>query len=207
MLKKLREKCAFTLVELIVVLVILAILAALLVPALTGYIDKSRKSQVIAETRALHEAIQTEMVEYYASSSWDKLSENLGQDSVDVSKYTLADKNGTESKQKLYNEIVSLSEVPSLTKSGQFGAYCTEDGKVAVIIYKNAKGQIGIYFGDTGEYIAYNESEFNGFNDYFNAINGKVNYTKYYQDTNKKYENPYIQKNYILMFLGYNGSN
>ncbi len=94
-----------------------------------------------------------------------------------------------------------------MTKSGQFGAYCTEDGKVAVIIYKNAKGQIGIYFGDTGEYIAYNESEFNGFNDYFNAINGKVNYTKYYQDTNKKYENPYIQKNYILMFLGYNGSN
>ncbi len=78
MLKKLREKCAFTLVELIVVLVILAILTALLVPALTGYIDKSRKSQVIAETRALHEAIQTEMVEYYASSSWDKLSENLG---------------------------------------------------------------------------------------------------------------------------------
>ena len=39
MFKKLKDKKGFTLVELIVVLVILAILAALLVPALTGYID------------------------------------------------------------------------------------------------------------------------------------------------------------------------
>ena len=43
-LKKNRKK-GFTLVELIVVLVILAILAALLIPALTGYIDKARKSK------------------------------------------------------------------------------------------------------------------------------------------------------------------
>lgn len=42
------NKKGFTLVELIVVLVILAILAALLIPALTGYIDKAkdRKSVV-----------------------------------------------------------------------------------------------------------------------------------------------------------------
>lgn len=50
---KKNAKRGFTLVELIVVLVILAILAALLIPALTGYIDKARKSQVVAETRAL----------------------------------------------------------------------------------------------------------------------------------------------------------
>ena len=48
----------FTLVELIVVLVILAILAALLIPALTGYIDKAKKSQVLAETRMLTQAAQ-----------------------------------------------------------------------------------------------------------------------------------------------------
>ncbi len=48
---KKNTKRGFTLVELIVVLVILAILAALLIPALTGYIDKARKSQVVAETR------------------------------------------------------------------------------------------------------------------------------------------------------------
>ena len=49
MFKKLKNKKGFTLVELIVVLVILAILAALLVPALTGYIDKANQEKVIAE--------------------------------------------------------------------------------------------------------------------------------------------------------------
>lgn len=43
--KKTVSRCGFTLVELIVVLVILAALAALLVPALTGYIDKANKQK------------------------------------------------------------------------------------------------------------------------------------------------------------------
>ena len=49
MFKKLKDKKGFTLVELIVVLVILAILAALLIPALTGYIDKANQDKVTAE--------------------------------------------------------------------------------------------------------------------------------------------------------------
>lgn len=59
MFKKLKEKKGFTLVELIVVLVILAILAALLIPALTGYIDKAKNKSVIAETRQTVMAAQT----------------------------------------------------------------------------------------------------------------------------------------------------
>ena len=47
-IRALKEKKGFTLVELIVVLVILAILAALLIPALTGYIDKARKESIVA---------------------------------------------------------------------------------------------------------------------------------------------------------------
>ncbi len=69
MLKKLRKnnKKGFTLVELIVVLVILAILAALLVPALTGYIDKAKEKQIIAETRQIVMAAQTILDEKYAT--------------------------------------------------------------------------------------------------------------------------------------------
>lgn len=66
MFKKLKEnKKGFTLVELIVVLVILAILAALLVPALTGYIDRAKKKSVIAETRQAVMAAQTLVDEAY----------------------------------------------------------------------------------------------------------------------------------------------
>ena len=43
----------FTLVELIVVLTILAVLAALLIPALTGYIDKANEAKVLAEALAM----------------------------------------------------------------------------------------------------------------------------------------------------------
>ena len=52
-IRKMKNKKGFTLVELIVVLVILAILAALLVPALTGYIDKANNQKVLLPLVAL----------------------------------------------------------------------------------------------------------------------------------------------------------
>lgn len=66
MFKKLKEKKGFTLVELIVVLVILAILAALLIPALTKYIDKAKNKSIVAETRQAVMAAQTLVDEKYA---------------------------------------------------------------------------------------------------------------------------------------------
>lgn len=68
MFKKLKEKKGFTLVELIVVLVILAILAALLIPALTKYIDKAKEKDIIAETRQVVMAAQTLTDEAYAKN-------------------------------------------------------------------------------------------------------------------------------------------
>ena len=65
--KRRSRKGGFTLVELIVVLVILAILAALLIPALTGYIDRAKEKNVIAETRQCVMAAQTLYDEAYAN--------------------------------------------------------------------------------------------------------------------------------------------
>lgn len=76
MFKKLKNKKGFTLVELIVVLVILAILAALLVPALTGYIDKANQEKVIAECRSVVVAAQTTSSEYYGLGKADILTES-----------------------------------------------------------------------------------------------------------------------------------
>ena len=111
------SKRGFTLVELIVVLVILAILAALLIPALTGYIDKARKNQVVAETRALTQAVQTEMSTIYGLN-------NSFQGQKDIGKpLTIASKDGDygegkgqldDSLKERYAEIVRLSEVPIL---------------------------------------------------------------------------------------------
>ena len=65
--KRRSKKGGFTLVELIVVLVILAILAALLIPALTGYIDRAKEKSVIAETRQCVMAAQTLADEAYGN--------------------------------------------------------------------------------------------------------------------------------------------
>lgn len=66
--KRRSKKGGFTLVELIVVLVILAILAALLIPALTGYINRAKEKNVIAETRQCVMAAQTLYDEAYADA-------------------------------------------------------------------------------------------------------------------------------------------
>ena len=65
-IRKMKNQKGFTLVELIVVLVILAILAAMLVPALTGYIDKANNEKIIATTRQVVMAAQTEISEAYS---------------------------------------------------------------------------------------------------------------------------------------------
>ena len=67
--KRRSKKGGFTLVELIVVLVILAILAALLIPALTGYIDKAKQKRIVAETRQCVMAAQTLYDEAYGKNS------------------------------------------------------------------------------------------------------------------------------------------
>ena len=68
-IRKMKNKKGFTLVELIVVLVILAILAALLIPALTGYIDKANEEKVTAECRMVVMGAQTVGTTFYADHS------------------------------------------------------------------------------------------------------------------------------------------
>ena len=165
MLYSKNKKRGFTLVELIVVLVILAILAALLIPALTGYIDKAKKDQVIAETRMLHEAIQTEMVELYGSNvDWKTSSTTLGTGAHK----TLANRTGTAcvgsavlpDAQQRYNEIVKLSEVSSLQDgTGHFYAFITSNAKIHALVYNSGRGYIGVYFRDTQQYDAYKIGE------------------------------------------------
>ncbi len=124
MLKKLQKngKKGFTLVELIVVLVILAILAALLVPALSGYIDKAKQKQVIAETRQCVMAAQTLADEKYALVNPDA-GASITLTYTDVT--TLAEVKGT-----IKTDSITLSSkgvVETLEYTAQNGVKCKYD--------------------------------------------------------------------------------
>lgn len=124
--KRRSKKGGFTLVELIVVLVILAILAALLIPALTGYIDRAKEKNVIAETRQCVMAAQTLYDEVYAN----------------------VEKKGT-AKIPTDTEILDLAE---LKGKGELGtgdnAVKFKDNKVSQLVFKN-NGVTCTYNGST----------------------------------------------------------
>lgn len=128
MFKKLKEnkKKGFTLVELIVVLVILAILAALLIPALTGYIDKAKNKSIVAETRQAVMAAQTLVDEKYATLA------GADQNAITVTdKDEVADNKKTATIAK--SSITTLAEV-----KGTIESVTVEGGKVKQLVYTNS---------------------------------------------------------------------
>ena len=116
-----RDRGGFTLVELIVVLAILAILATLLIPTMTGYIDKANEEKIVAETRMAVMAAQTVVSENYARDpeAW-----------VEEKELTSMEDTGNE----LLQEIKKLSET-----SGDIQSVTVVNGKVTELSYANGK--------------------------------------------------------------------
>lgn len=132
-IRAMKNKKGFTLVELIVVLVILAILAALLVPALTGYIDKANKQKVTAECRMVVMAAQTEASEQYGALDSTVSEDQKAQKIADAMKAKVAD-------------IKKLSET-----TGTFKVQVDKAGKVQSVEYYN-NGFKCVYTSDKSSY-------------------------------------------------------
>ena len=138
--KRRSKKGGFTLVELIVVLVILAILAALLIPALTGYIDKARDKQIIAETRQAVMAAQTLYDEAYGK----------GADATTVGK-NLTDKTAVYAVDGI--DEAAILKLAELTGRGTIEAISVADGKISTLTWKSTKNnKTCSYTASTGTY-------------------------------------------------------
>ena len=131
-IRNLKNKKGFTLVELIVVLVSLAILAALLVPALTGYIDKANKEKVISETRMVVMAAQTEVDLDYGTKTSSSANGTYGGVTLDAAAFAAT--TATTDAQKLAASIKSLSEVKGTITS----VVADSTGKVTTVVYTNS---------------------------------------------------------------------
>ena len=123
-IRKMKNQKGFTLVELIVVLVILAILAAMLVPALTGYIDKANKEKVVAETRMVVMAAQTEASEQYGKLDADAANKDAaiaaalkGKDTANPCK-SIAELSETKGKFKIEVDASGVVRVVTYTHNG-----------------------------------------------------------------------------------------
>ena len=119
--KRRSKKGGFTLVELIVVLVILAILAALLIPALTGYIDKAKEKRIVAETRQCVMAAQTLFDEDYGTGTTTKSTTTWA--TAAGAKFTAAN-------------VADLAEIKDSTK---IKSVKVDDGKVVALTYEDGK--------------------------------------------------------------------
>lgn len=138
-IRKMKNKKGFTLVELIVVLVILAILAALLIPALTGYIDKAREQSLISEGSLVLTAAQATVSEAYGTGDL-----KVGTDGA----ITVTNKSA------LASQINQLAELKA-DASWKFDVVVGSETNYKSINYKSIKIKNLIY-SDSKNSIAYN---------------------------------------------------
>ena len=109
-MNKYNKNRAFTIIELMAVIAIIAILAAVLVPTVSGYIERSKKTAIITQVRTIVNAVES----YNATSTSgindnDQLGSPTGLD--------------TAAKKLVNAELIAAGDINKLNTSVTIGMY------------------------------------------------------------------------------------
>lgn len=152
-IRKMKNKKGFTLVELIVVLVILA---AMLIPALTGYIDKANRQKVVATTRQVVMAAQTEISEAYGKAT--------------LTGKTITIKNGENASDGTVDTDVKGADIVTLAEVGKYDSTYTLNNGISEITIKYASnGHVTSVVVKQGKTCTYTEGATGGTDGAYNV--------------------------------------
>ena len=109
-LTKMKKKKGFTLIELMAVIAIIAILAAVLVPTVSGYINRSKKTAIITQVRTIVNAVES-----YNATSTSGINDNdqLGSPTG----------NDTAANKLVNAELIAAGDINKLNTSVTIGMY------------------------------------------------------------------------------------
>ena len=105
-----KKKKGFTLIELMAVIAIIAILAAVLVPTVSGYIERSKKTAVITQVRNVVSAVET----YNATAK--------SSDKLEVSTNPAKNPTLSEIREKVGADLLEAKSINKLPKTVTLGA-------------------------------------------------------------------------------------
>lgn len=132
MLKKLKNKKGFTLIEIIVVIVILAVLMAVAVPSVMSYINEGNNAKYETAGRAVYTAVQTEYAKEAADAN--DTDRSAGLKAITIKKSNLDDVNAASIKYDLNDTKSNIKKVScTITLDGSTrGVTITANKKVTV---------------------------------------------------------------------------